>query len=273
MPEMPEPALRIGTGWTRATIAVWILLMLAALALIPTDDGPVALSLLLMPWSGLVLSAPLVAFARFAWRTPAPTISSELRRRVRMSILVNLLITVVAIGVFAMISGEAVVAAPVLMAGSWIPALIAYRLVTKLPTREDSEPARFRMTAATVIGVVGILLSIPLLGSHLASRSAGPNSLLKEDLRNVVMAEDAFFADSVYYAPLARLNISARPGNTIRLVLAADNLSWGAVVTTERRPVSCAAWDGAAFPAQIFPSSLTQRDRPDKAVPLCWTAK
>ena len=270
-----EPNTRgIGQGWVRATIVVWAFLMLAAVALVPADQGPIAFSLMLMPWSGLVLSSPLVAFLRFATRTPAPEVSSALLRRVRTSIAANLATAVIAIALFAVISPGDALAAFVLTAGCWTPAVMASFVVRRVSPRGiDPGLSSVQITAATVCGAVGVLLSIPLLGSHLASYKTARSGPLKEDLRSLTVAEDAFFADSIYYAPLARLSFRVRPGNSIRVELATDHLSWGAVVKTEHQSTQCAAWDGTVFPTQIFPSALAIANRPDKGVPLCWDEK
>lgn len=67
---------------------------------------------------------------------------------------------------------------------------------------------------------------------------------MKSDLRNLVTAEEAFFADSVHYtANLGHLRYRPSVGNTVRVTLTVDG--WTAVMTNPRTAVRCVIFVGA----------------------------
>ncbi len=71
---------------------------------------------------------------------------------------------------------------------------------------------------------------------------------MKSDLRNLVTAQEAYFADfESYGASLSELNYSASAGVTVQLTLVADS-AWSASAGHKRVPVQCTIFMGDIEP-------------------------
>lgn len=67
---------------------------------------------------------------------------------------------------------------------------------------------------------------------------------MKSDLRNLVTAEEVFFADSVSYtANVSHLPYRPSPGNTVRITLTGDG--WTAIMTNPGTAVTCVIYVGS----------------------------
>lgn len=83
---------------------------------------------------------------------------------------------------------------------------------------------------------------------------------MKSDLRNLVTAEEAYFADNLAYtAKLEDLGFTASSGVSIHdLAVAADGNGWSATATHSEVSVSCSIYVGSAADAAGVPDGSPQ---------------
>lgn len=92
----------------------------------------------------------------------------------------------------------------------------------------------------------------------------------KSDLRNLVVAQEAHFADYGRYAPTMEALERYRPsrGNVITLVFAASD-GWAASLTGERLTGSCTIW--VNVPDDKQPATAVERRSGGEGEPVCDT--
>jgi len=98
-----------------------------------------------------------------------------------------------------------------------------------------------------VVVIIGILAAIAI-PKFANTKEKAYIASMKADLRNLVTAEEAYFADNVTYASTTsnlQFNISA--GNTIT-VTAASGTGWSATSTNTATTKTCGIFVGSATP-------------------------
>jgi type IV pilus assembly protein PilA len=100
-----------------------------------------------------------------------------------------------------------------------------------------------------VVVIIGILASIaiPKFGN---TKEKAYVAGMKADLRNLVTAEEAYFAEYVTYAgSTASLNYNVSTGNTINLIsITATGTGWSATATNSGTAHTCGIFIGNATP-------------------------
>src|SRR5256712_5169602 len=110
-----------------------------------------------------------------------------------------------------------------------------------------------------VVVIIGILAAIAIPKFANTKEKAYITSM-KADLRNLVTAEEAYFADSVKYttatscvnpAPAGNASWCATTGNTLGTITVGTGTAagWTAGITNINTPKSCAIYVGAVTPA------------------------
>jgi len=100
-----------------------------------------------------------------------------------------------------------------------------------------------------VVVIIGILaaIAIPKFGN---TKEKALVAGMKVDLKNLVTAEEAYFADNVTYtATLGNLNYNVSTGNTINLIsITATGTGWNATATNVGTAHTCGIFIGNAAP-------------------------
>jgi type IV pilus assembly protein PilE len=98
-----------------------------------------------------------------------------------------------------------------------------------------------------VVVIIGILASIAI-PKYQNIREKAWLAGMKGDLRNLVTAQEAYFADNVTYAGvLANLNFTPSPGNTLTITASAGT-GWSATASNVQTTKTCGVFVGAATP-------------------------
>ncbi len=98
-----------------------------------------------------------------------------------------------------------------------------------------------------VVVIIGILAAIAI-PKFANTKTKAYVASMKSDLRNLVTAQEAYFADHVTYAGvLSNLNYSVSAGNTVN-VTSATGTGWSATATNiaVTTPASCGIFVGSA---------------------------
>ncbi len=120
------------------------------------------------------------------------------------------------------------------------------------------------------------LVALPALAQQVATPAA-PSAAdsarafvasARSDLRNLVVAQEAYFADHGRYAQTmeALERYRASRGNVIKLVFAA-NYGWAASLTSERLTGSCTIW--VNVPDGKRPATDADKRVGEEGVPVC----
>ncbi len=100
-----------------------------------------------------------------------------------------------------------------------------------------------------VVVIIGILAAIAI-PKFANTKTKAYVASMKSDLRNLVTAQEAYFADNVTYASaVGNLNYNVSAGNTVNVV-SASGTGWSATATNiaVTTPASCGIFVGSATP-------------------------
>ena len=98
-----------------------------------------------------------------------------------------------------------------------------------------------------VVVIIGILAAIAI-PKFANTKEKAYIAGMKADLRNLVTAQEAYFADNVTYASvLGNLNYNVSSGNTIT-VLGATGTGWSATSSNNATAKTCGIFVGSATP-------------------------
>jgi hypothetical protein len=202
--------------------------------------GMVAVALL----GGLLGVLPALVFLFYSWRRPPPDVPRGARTAIHFSGVVLLLVALWMVrGGTGLDGARALIAVGVIIGGIGI--LTVIRLVRTPPASgADTELTYGR---SSVVGAFLLLLVGVMLPKF---RGVNPPSayrtMLESDLRNLVTAQEAFFADSLRYALRADLGNTYSPTSLDSItIVAADRSGWHAL---GRHPYlvnqACGIWVG-----------------------------
>lgn len=121
------------------------------------------------------------------------------------------------------------------------------------------------------------LLAVALLAASAGVARAQSDSLdaalamrarLKSDLRNLIVAQEAYYADHSSYADdITQLKFRASTGSQVRLVVT-QNGAWAAVATDENTPgKSCTVWINLA--EKYRPATMHDKYTGNEGSPTC----
>lgn len=99
-----------------------------------------------------------------------------------------------------------------------------------------------------VVVVIGILAAFAML-KYANTREQAYLAAMKSDLRNLAIAEEAFFTDSAYYTPslAAMANVAPTAGVTLT-VGEATPMGWSATAASANTFQKCYVFSGGAAP-------------------------
>ena len=122
-----------------------------------------------------------------------------------------------------------------------------------------------------VVVIIGILAAIAIPKFANTKQKAVKSSMIS-DLKNLATAQEAFYADSSYYATTygttiatAQVNVSPSVRNTLTIDGASSASGWAATISNPGyTPGSCGIFVGSSFSASGTPALATQ-----EGVPVC----
>ncbi len=246
--------------WYLALLGLWVL---SVSLVFLSGELPPLLTLLLAATGWLIAAGPSVAFLRHSFAHRDAGLGRSLRRSATGSG-----ISVIGLGFFAILLELStrdlmmpVGLRPFRYIGYGFIALgvsVLIRAWTSRVAEEQPEHYALRHQGATGTGVLLALMATMLLPKFSGgSKSSAYRSVLESDLRNLVSAQESFFADSSRYArSLAELPVFQTADGVEEPVIIADASGWSATLTHGRTPgLICGVAVNLPNPVSALPDS------------------
>jgi hypothetical protein len=248
------------------------LLALAVTAFyIATDSDSIPVGFVFVGFVGLLLTAlPPVQFLLYFWFRQPPDVPPRTRRSIYASS--GALVVIGGFYAWASLSAEepAFGAAAIGIAGALL-GLAAIVLLVRFARRAGAAAPSERQLVYTRfngVGLVFFLIAVIVIPKFACGCGEDSHkALVKSDLRNLVTAEEAFFADSTRYGYNRDLgtNYAATTGDSIAVQFASAKgfraIGWHANYPGTR----CGVWVGVAPPDGMHGAAESE--------PRCWTEK
>lgn len=262
----PAAPRLLGRLATRVVIGCLLLSIAATMLMMVQNSDAFPLGMVAVAFFGVLLAAlPALVFLFYSWRRPSPEVPRQVRIAIYFSSVILLLVAA-----WLVRNGTGLDGAPALLAvGAAVGAVGVLTLVrvwrfTPVPGGAETQLTYGR---SSVVGAFLFLLVVVMLPKFAGvNRPSVYRAVVMSDLRNLAVAQDAFFADSLRYASRAELGtlFSATSLDSITVV-AADKSGWRAL---GRHPYlvgqECAIWVGIR-PADGMHGAT-------EGEPQCWKA-
>lgn len=261
------PPLRVvGRIAYRILLVAFLLAILATVVLMVRDSDSLVLGFVAIGAAGLLLAGlPTVLFLLYAWRREPPDVPRLVRRSIYASSG-----TLAVIGVlyaWASLTGDD--KAPVAALFGAVVAMIGIAAIVLLWrfTAPAAPVAQFAYTRFSGVGLVCfVLIAVitPKFACGCGTKGAAYKAEVKSDLRNLALAQDAFFADSMRYGFNRDLGEGFRASSGDSIVIQyADAKGFRALGWHMNLPdTRCGIWVGVA------PADGMHGARPGE--PTCW---
>jgi hypothetical protein len=241
-----ESPRTLGRTANRVLVA-GLLLSLAALVLfISQDSEAMFVALVAVAGFGLLLFAlPTALFLFYSWRTPPPEVTPGMRRAVTVS--AGLLVLGGALYAWGAVQDGSVVAVVV---GGVVAAIGATAIGRALRFAPPLAPSgRLAYGRSSLVGAFFFLIVVvitPKFACGCGGKDKAYRAQLKSDLRNVVLAEEAYFSDHHRYADRAALGDGfAAITNDSIVIVPAGSQGYAATGTHAYLPgFACGLWSG-----------------------------
>jgi len=268
---IPSPAAPRPLGWLPSRIlgAGLLLSILATVLLGVLDNDAFLTALLAAAVFALLLTAlPAGLFLFYSRRQPPP----ELPRANRVAVWFSAL-ALVFFGVLLVGFGGSVESLVDQIVGVALGLLGMVTIVSALRFKAPaSSPTRLAHGRSSVVGALFLLFVVvitPKFACGCGTKGKAYQAAVKSDLRNLVTAEEAYFADHKTFALRAQLDkdslFYASSGDTI-VVVAADARGWSATGTHWNLvDITCGIWVGTK-PADGMHGAR-------ESEPVCWKEK
>jgi uncharacterized membrane protein (DUF441 family) len=241
---------------------LFLSVVVAAVTMLQNSDA-FPLAMVTVAFFGVVLAVlPALVFLFYSWRRPPPDVPRGMRIAIYFSTLILLLVSA-----WLVSSGTGLDGAPTLLVmGALVGAVGALTIVQVVRVRPiPGADTQLTYGRGSVGGAFLFLLVAVMLPKF---RGVSPHSayraMMTSDLRNLSVAQDAFFADSLRYASRADLGITYSPTSSDSVVIvAADKTGWRALA---RHPYlqdqECGIWVGTRPPDGMHGAT--------EGEPKCW---
>ena len=214
--------------------------------LLVQDSDAIVAGLLAVALFGLLLTAqPAGLFLFYSWRQPPPQVPRETRTAIYFSAITLVLFGALLLGT----GGGADIAGGIVVAAIGVTTIV--RALWFTPPSAGASESRLAYGRSSVVGAFLFLLvavMVPKFGCGCGNKDQAYQAMMKSDLRNLVSAEAAFFADHGRYAsgPELQRDRIFFPTTGDSLVIAAmDTAGWRAVARHVYRPDrACGIWIG-----------------------------
>ena len=267
-PSQPSQPLRlVGRTTNRVLLAGFLLSLAASVFFLLQNSDSFMVALILTGFFGLVLAGlPSVLFLLYAWRAEPP----EVPKLTRRSIYASAGALAVIGGLYAWVSFTQEDPTPGPGAVGLVVALIGIVAIVRLmrftsPATPAAQLAYGRSSAVGLFFFLVIAIMTPKFACGCGGgKGTAYKAAVKSDLRNLAMAQDAYFADSLRYGFNRDLGESfrAQTGDSV-VVQFADAKGYRAIGWHVNLPdTRCGIWAGVA-PADGMHGAK-------EGVPLCW---
>ncbi len=266
VPPAPPSAPRLLGRLANRIVLGCLLLSVAATALMMVQNSDAfPLGMVAVAFCGVLLAAlPAFVFLFYSWRRPPPDVPRGMRIAVYFSSVILLLVAA-----WLVRSGTGLDGAPALLVVGAAVAAVGILAIVRVVRVTAVPGARTQLTygRSSVVGAFLFLLVVVML-----PKFAGVNpprvyrAVMTSDLRNLALAEDAFFADSLRYASRSDLGsgFSAMSLDSI-VIVAADTSGWRAIARHPYlRDQECGIWVGVRPPDGMHGAK--------EGEPKCWKA-
>ena len=241
-----ESPRALGRSANRILLAGLLLSLAALVVLVLSDSDGLFVALVAVAAFGLLLFAlPTGLFLYYSWRTPAP----ELTRGMRWAVYVSAGLLVLGGALYAWGSLQDGSAAAVVV-GTLVAGVGATAIVRAARFTSPSEPVgQLAYGRSSIVGAFFFLVVVvitPQFACGCGGKDKAYKAQLKSDLRNVVLAEEAYFSDHRRYADRAALGdgFAAITNDSIVIVPAASQ-GYAATGTHAYLPgFACGLWSG-----------------------------
>jgi hypothetical protein len=257
----------LGRTANRVLVAGLLLSLAALVWFILRDSEQMFVALIAVAVFGLLLFAlPTALFLFYSWRTPPPEVTPGMRRAVTVS--AGLLVLGGAL--YAWASAQDALAVGVVI-GVAVAAIGATAIVRALRFASPLEPSgRLAYGRSSLVGAFFFLVVVvitPKFACGCGGKDKAYKAQLKTDLRNVVLAEEAYFSDHHRYADRAALGDAYAAGTNDSIVIVpADSQGYAATGTHAYLPgFTCGLWSGVR-PADGMHGAA-------EGVATCWDVK
>lgn len=246
---------RIVLACLLASVAVTVLLMVQN-----SDSFP--LGMVAVAFFGVLLAAlPALVFLSYSWRTPPPDLPRQVRIAIYFSCVILLLVAA-----WLVRGGIGLDGAPALLAvGAVVGAIGVLTIVRvwRFPSTTGGE-AQLTYGRSSVVGAFLFMLVVVML-----PKFAGVNppnvyrAVMTSDLRNLAVAQDAFYADSARYASVAELGSLFHATTNDSIVIVVADSGWQATATHPYLTgQACGIWVGTRPPDGMHGAA--------EGEPKCW---
>jgi hypothetical protein len=254
-----------GRTANRILAAALVLSLAATIYLITQNDDRFGIALLITVTCAVGLAAlPSIAFHLYA-RRAAPLM---LVKAMRSAVLFSAAVLLFASGAVAYLMGWGVWIAPAVL----VAAFAVWTIVraSRTPTAEGGP--RLAYGGSTVVGVVFVFLAIVSIPKFACgcggTKDKAYHVQMKSDLRNLLMAQEMYFADHLRFGTAEELAASrayyASTGVILTSVVVTDSTAWHAVVRHTQLTDECGIFVGRA-PAGAMHDA-------HEGEPQCWPA-
>jgi len=261
----PTPPRLLGRLANRLVLGCLLLSVAAAALTMLQNADAFPLAMVAVAFFGVLLAAlPALLFLSYSLRRPPPDVPRGARAGIYLGVVILLLL-----GAWLVRTGTGLDGTPAFavlgVAVAAVGVVTLVRLVRFAPV--PGAGTRLAESRSSVVGAFLFLLVVVTLPKFAGVNPASAyRAMVTSDLRNLVVAQDAFFSDSLRYASRAELGalFSATSLDSITIV-AADKSGWRAI---GRHPYlvgqECGIWVGVRPPDGMHGAA--------EGEPQCWKA-
>lgn len=228
--------------------------------------------------AGLLLVTPALLFLVYAWRSPA-NVPHHMRRSALWSgasnlvggVLLGATVKSLELGTLPYVDGLPSIGAIAIAVVGLVVLVRAFTLGPPPPPPVDATATVpvLHHRAATIAGLVTILGAAFLAPGASGRPSHGPNEAnMRQDLRNLVAAQDEFQAEHRRYGSMAELATGGRAYkpdlSQADIVLRADTTRFIATATSPKTRLTCLVWSG------MPPPPADSVHGAEDGLPTCW---
>lgn len=252
-----------GRTATRVIIAALLISLAAMIFLVVQNSDAWGNALAVTLLCGLALIAlPAVLVEIEWWRTGRPTLPRARRSAVYASSVILMLLG--ALWMYSVREGAWLIPGAVLVAFGILSVVRTWRAATV-----PDSPRGVAHAGSVSVGMLLILVAIvvvPKMGCG-CTKTKAYTAAMKYDLRNLVVAQEAFMADSGHFAATSDVGDFYRTTSGVTLVrlVAHGSTSWYALVQHSSSTEECGIWIGRAPPDGMHGTK--------EGEPECWPAR
>lgn len=259
----PTPPRLLGRLANGIVLGCLLLSVVATVVMMLQNSDAFPLGMVTVAFFGVLLAVlPALVFLFYSWRRPPPDVPRGMRIAIYFSSVILLLVSAGLVR-----NGTGLDGAPALLALGAVVGAIGILTIVRV-VRVTPVPGAASQLTYGRSSVVGAFLF--LLVAVMLPKFAGVNpprvyrAVMTSDLRNLAMAQDAFFADSQRFASPSELDSLFHATSSDNIVVVAVDSAWRATATHPNLVgQECGIWVGIRPPDGMHGAT--------EGEPKCWT--